>query len=55
MSVNTGALLSAWGRERCSSFCRLQNETGMVEHLESIQIVIKCSNVAHMYDKPILE
>ena len=55
MSVNTGALLSAWGRERCSSFCRLQNETGMVEHLESIQIVIKSSNVPHIYDIPILE
>ena len=27
----------------------------MVGHLESIQIVIKCSNVPYIYDLPILE
>ena len=32
---------SGRGIERCSSFCRLQNSSRMVEHLRSIQIVIK--------------
>ena len=39
-----------WVRHReMLVFCRVQNDTRIVEHLGSIQIVIKCLNVPYIY------
>ena len=53
MSVNTDALLGEASRD-ARFFADSQNDTSVVEHLRSIQIVINCVNVSYTYDKLIL-
>ena len=53
VSVNTDALLGEASRD-ARFFADSQNDTSVVEHLRSIQIVINCVNVSYTYDKLIL-
>ena len=53
MSVNTDALLGeAWRDARL--FAGSQNDTSVVEHVRSIEIVIKSLNVPYIYDRRII-